>query len=149
MLLPRDGHITQIIIAYCHKQIHHQGRGQTLAQIRSQGYWILGGSKIVADFIRSCVQCRRLRRPVEEQKMADLPEDRVEPSPPFCFCGMDCFGPFITKQGRKEYKRHGLLFTCLCSRAVHIEMLEDMSTDSFILGLRSFIAIRGTVSLLR
>jgi hypothetical protein len=77
--------------------------------------------------------------------MADLPGDRVEPSP-FSFCGMDCFGPFITKQGRKEFKSYGLLFTCLCSRAVHIEMLDDMTTDSFIIGLRSFIAIRGTVT---
>jgi len=149
VVLPRDGHITRLIIAHCHSQIHHQGRGQTLNQIRSQGYWILGGSKVVADFIRNCVHCRRLRRPAEEQKMADLPEDRVEPSPPFSFCGMDCFGPFITKYGRKEYKRYGLLFTCLCSRAVHIEMLEDMTTDSFIIGLRSFIAIRGTVTQIR
>jgi hypothetical protein len=81
--------------------------------------------------------------------MADLPEDRVESSPPFSFCGMDCFGLFITKQGRKEFKRYGLLFTCLCSRAVHIEMLDDMTTDSFIIELRTFIAIRGTVTQIR
>ena len=104
---------------------------------------------MVADFVRRCVLCRRLRRPVEEQMMADLPEDRVESVPPFTFCGMDCFGPFITKNGRKECKRYGLMFTCLCSRAVHIEMIEDMSTDSFLLGLRSFIAIRGTVTQIR
>ena len=149
VLLPRDGHITQLIVAYCHKQIHHQGRGQTLCQIRSQGYWILGGSRIVAEYIKNCVQCRKLRRPVEEQKMADLPQERVEATPPFAFCGMDCFGPFVTKQGRKDHKRYGLLFTCMCSRAVHIEMLEDMSTDSFIIGLQSFIALRGTVSQIR
>ena len=99
--------------------------------------------------MRNCVHCRKLRQPVEEQKMADLPEDRVEPSPPFSYCGMVCFGPFVTKQGRKEYRRYGLLFTCLCSRAVHIEMLEDMTTDSFITGLRSFIAIRDTVTQIR
>jgi hypothetical protein len=149
VLLTKKGHITQLIIAHFHKQVQHQGRGQTLNQIRSQGYWILNGSSAVATFIRSCVHCRRLRRPVEEQKMADLPEDRVESSPPFSFCGMDCFGPFITKQGRKEFKRYGLLFTCLCSRAVHIEMLDDMTTDSFIIGLRTFIAIRGTVTQIR
>ena len=149
VLLPRDGHVTQLIVAHCHKQIHHQGRGQTLSEIRSQGYWILGGSRIVAAYIKNCVQCRKLRRPVEEQKMADLPQDWVEATPPFAFCGMDCFGPFVTKQGRKEHKRYGLLFTCMCSRAVHIEMLEDLSTDSFIIGLRSFIALRGTVTQIR
>jgi len=149
VLLPRDSHITQLIVAHRHKQIHHQGRGQTLNEIRRQGYWILGGSRVVAHYINNCVQCRKLRRPVEEQKMADLPSDRVEPTPPFSFCGMDSFGPFVTKQGRKEYKRYGLLFTCMCSRAVHIEMLEDLSTDSFLIGLRSFIAIRGTVTQIR
>lgn len=149
VVLPKSGHMTQLIIAHCHGQIKHQGRGQTLNEIRSQGYWILGGSKLVAEFIRRCVICRRLRRPVEEQKMADLPEDRVEPSPPFTFCGMDCFGPFVTKHGRKEYKRYGLLFTCLCSRAVHIEVVEDMTTDAFIIALRCFIAIRGTVRQIR
>lgn len=68
--------------------------------------------------------------------MADLPKERIEPSPPFTYCGMDCFGPFIVKQGRKEIKRYGLLFTCMCSRAIHTEMLDDMSTDAFISGLR-------------
>jgi len=149
LLLPRNEHITRLIVAYCHEQIHHQGKGQTLNQIRSQGYWIVGGSKMVADLIRRCVHCRKLRRPAEEQKMADLPGSRTEPLPPFSFCGMDCFGPFVTKQGRKEYKRYGLLFTCMCSRAVHIEMLDDMTTDSFIIGLWNFIAIRGAVTELR
>jgi len=149
ILLPRKGHVTFLIISYYHKQIHHQGRGQTLNYIRSQGYWIIGGSCAVAALIRNCVDCRKLRRPVEEQKMADLPRDRTEPLPPFSFCGMDCFGPFNTKQGRKEYKRYGLLFVCQFSRAIHIEMLDDMTTDCLINGLRCFIAIRGTVTQIR
>ncbi len=90
-----------------------------------------------------------MRRPVEEQRMADLPADRVEPSPPFSYSGVDCFGPFYTKQGRKEFKRYGLLFTCLSSRAVHLEMLEDLSTDAFLNALRCFIAIRGAVRQIR
>ena len=103
---------------------------------------------MVAGYTKGCVHYRRLRRPVEEQKIADLPDDRLEPSHPFSFCGMDCFGPFTTKQGREEYKRYGLLFTCLCSRAVHIGMPEDMTTDRFIIGIRSVTAIRGAVSLI-
>ena len=81
--------------------------------------------------------------------MANLPQDRVEPSPPFTFSGMDCFGPFIIKEGRKQLKRYGLLFTCMSSRAVHLEALDDMSTDAFINALRCFIAIRGSVQELR
>ena len=81
--------------------------------------------------------------------MADLPTDRTDPSPPFSFWGMDCFGPFITKNHRKENKRYGLLLTCLCSRAIHLELLDSLDTDSFITALRCFISIRGTVSILR
>ncbi|XP_078350872.1 uncharacterized protein LOC144635663 [Oculina patagonica] len=81
--------------------------------------------------------------------MANLPEDRVESTPPFTYCGMDCFGPFTIKEGRKELKRYGLLFTCMSSRAVHIETLDDMTTDAFINALRCFTAIRGPVQQLR
>lgn len=104
----------------------------------------LGMNRVVSSYIWQCVTCRRLRRSVEIQRMADLPPERKEPSPPFVYTGMDCFGPFFTKQGRKAHKRYGLLFTCFCSQAIHIEMLDDLSTDSFINGLRCFIAIRGS-----
>ncbi|XP_051803238.1 uncharacterized protein LOC127533647 [Acanthochromis polyacanthus] len=149
VILPRDSVVTRLILGYCHDKTHHQGRGQTLNELRANGYWIVSGSKVVANYIKQCVTCRRARRPTETQKMADLPADRVDPSPPFSFCGMDCFGPFMTKQGRKETKRYGLIFTCLSSRAIHIEMLEDLTTDAFINALRCFIAIRGAVRQLR
>lgn len=81
--------------------------------------------------------------------MADLPSDLVEPTPPFTYSGMDCYGPFHTKRGHKEQKRYGLLFTSLCSRAVHIEILEDMTTDAFTNALQCFVAILGTVRHIR
>ncbi|XP_052430381.1 uncharacterized protein LOC127971416 [Carassius gibelio] len=149
IILPKEGIVTQLILDHCHKKIQHQGRGQTLNELRSSGYWIMGASNVVAKYIKNCVTCRKLRRPVEEQRMADLPADRVEPSPPFLYSGIDCFGPFYTKQGRKEFKRYGLLFTCLSSRAVHLEMLEDLTTDAFLNALRCFIAIRGAVRQIR
>lgn len=81
--------------------------------------------------------------------MGNLPQDRMETTPPFTYTGIDCFGPIYVKEGRKEMKRYGLLFTCLCSRAIHIEVLDDMTTDVFINALRAFIAIRGNVRQLR
>ena len=149
VILPKDSHISSLIIAYYHEKIQHQGRGMTINEIRSNGIWIVGCSKAVASHIYKCVKCRKMRRPKEEKLMSDLPEDRMETSPPFTFCGMDCFGPFYVKEGRKEIKRYGLLFTCMCSRAVHIEMLDDMTTDAFINSLRCFLAIRGAVQQIR
>ena len=81
--------------------------------------------------------------------MADLPQDRLTPAPPFTYVGIDYFGPYFVKQGRKEYKRYGALFTCLVSRAVHIEIAHSLETDSFLNALRHFIARRGPVHELR
>lgn len=73
----------------------------------------------------------------------------METTPPFTYCGMDCYAPFYVREGRKELKRYGLLIKCMCSRAVHLEMLDDLSTDSFINSLRAFMAIRGAVRQIR
>ncbi|XP_072019707.1 uncharacterized protein [Amphiura filiformis] len=75
--------------------------------------------------------------------MADLPSNRVKPDdPPFTYTGMDYFGPFNIKHGRKRY---GVLFTCMNSRAVHIEIADSMDTSSCINALRRFLARRGHV----
>jgi len=81
--------------------------------------------------------------------MANLPEDRVESAPPLTYCGMDCFGPITIKEGRRELKQCAVIFTCMSSRAVHIEQLDDMTADAFINALRCFTAIRGPVQQLR
>ena len=119
MILPKKGHVTQLVIKHCHEKVAHQRRGMTVNEMRSREFWIVGISSAVSSHIYKCVQCRRLRGRTKVQKMADLPEERVEPSSPFTYCGFDCFGPFIVKEGRKELKRFGLLFTCMSSRAVH------------------------------
>ena len=77
--------------------------------------------------------------------MADLPTDRTIDEPPFTNCGVDMFGPFLIKEGRKELKRYGALFTCLSSRAVHIECTCNLETNSFIQALHHFVAQRGNI----
>lgn len=66
--------------------------------------------------------------------------------PPFANVGMDCFGHFIVKERRSELKKWGVLFTCLYSRAIHIEIIEDLTTGAFIGTLRCFMTLRGPVS---
>lgn len=116
--------------------------------LRSNDIWIIGCNQAVSSHIYKYVKCRKFRRCAEEQKMSDLPCKRLETTPPFTYCGNDCFGPFHVKDGRRELKRYGLLFTCMCSCAVHIELLDDMTTDAFINALeRTFIAVHGNVRL--
>ncbi|XP_076869830.1 uncharacterized protein LOC143521148 [Brachyhypopomus gauderio] len=148
-ILPKKSHASALLVKHHHERIHHQGRGMTLNELRANGIWILGCGSVVSSHIYKCIKCRRYRRTTQIQQMADLPEERTEASPPFAYCGLDCFGPFIVKERRKDLKLYGLLFTCLCSRAVHIETIEDLTTDAFMNALRTFIAIRGPVRQLR
>jgi len=77
---------------------------------------------------------------VQEQKMTDLPADRRTPTPPFTYFGVDYFGPWYVKEGRKELKRYGVLFTCLVTRAIHTEVANSLETDSYVNALcRRFI----------
>ena len=144
MILPKKSFVVDLIVRNAHTKAAHAGRGITLSELRSQ-YWILNANSAVRHFITKCVVCRRLRGSTGKQKMADLPKERITPSPPFTYSGVDYFGPFHIKQGRKDLKRYGVLFTCLASRAVHIETADTLETDSFINALRRFIARRGPV----
>ena len=81
--------------------------------------------------------------------MTDLPKNRISPAPPFTYTGVHYFEPFIIKEGRKEVKRYGAIFTCLVSRAVHIEVASSLESNSFILALRRFITRRGPVREMR
>lgn len=99
--------------------------------------------------IYHCFKCRKLRGRSQDQKMADLPFDRVDPALPFSYCRVDYFGPFCIKEGRKELKKYGVIFTCFTSRAVHLEIANTLDMDSFINALRRFLCLCGPVRQIR
>lgn len=143
------GNVTALIIRYYHNKVNHMGRGITHNEIRQRGYWIIGGSSAVAHVIGKCVECRRKRGHLLNQKMEDLPKDRLEEVPPFTYCGVDFFGPFTIKEKRSAVKRYGVIFTCLGSRGVHLETANSLTTSSFINALSRFLNRRGPVRNIR
>jgi len=149
ILIPKNHHLSFVIITYCHIKTGHGGRGYTLNEVRQSGFWIVNGNSAVRKVIFNCVTCRLLRGKTGEQKMSDLPADRMLSLPPFSYCGVDLFGPFIVKQRRTELKRYGVIFTCLSIRAVHLEVVSSLETDTFIMALRRFIGRRGNVRTIR
>lgn len=154
VVLPKNHHASQLVAKHYHAQVHHQGRLITGGAIRQAGFWLIGGHDTVTKVISACVPCKKLRGPPLEQRMADLPRDRTEVCPPFTNVGFDVFGPWMvqtrkTRGGAANAKRWGLVFTCLSSRAIHIEVLEAMDTSAFICALRRFFALRGHAKLLR
>ncbi len=149
MILPRKHHITQLIVRHFHERTAHSGRGTTLNEIRANGFWITQRRATVASYIWKCVLCRKLRAPCAIQKIPDLPEDRLEPSPPFTYTGVDYLGPCYVGDGPSNRKRWGVLFICLVSRAIHLEVAWMLDTDSFRNAYRRFVGRRGPIRLLR
>ncbi|XP_052694947.1 uncharacterized protein LOC128173267 [Crassostrea angulata] len=89
IILPKNSHISVLLIRHFHEQVKHQGRLFTEGTLRTAGYWILGGKRMILSFIPTCVTCRKLRRGLETQMMADLPEDRITPH--FLYQHIPCF----------------------------------------------------------
>jgi hypothetical protein len=145
VILPKKGVISQRIVEFYHKRVKHLGRTTTLNEIRQNGYWLISANTVVRSIIHHCFFCRSIRGRLGEQKMADLPIERFSTEGPFTYTGLDMFGPFYIKDGRKENKRFVALFTCMSSRAIHLESTFRIDTDSFIQALRRFIARRGAV----
>ena len=127
------------MIEWCHNQITHAGRGMRINAVGTSGYWVINCNAAVRSTTSECVRCKILRGKFQQQQMANLPKDRISEEAPFSYCGIDIFEPFTVKDGCKEKKSYGALFVCLSSRAVHIEVIHSMTTDSFVKCLRRFI----------
>ena len=145
VLLPKQEKVTDLVLKWCHAKCAHGGRGATLDELRRSGYWVVNGNSSVWSKLFKCIQCKRLRGKLGIQKMANLTSSRLMEVPPFTYCSVDMFGPFIIKQRPSEVKRYGAMFTCMNSRTAHIEVPHSLDTDSFIQALRQIIARRGNI----
>ena len=145
VLLPKNSCISLAIIRWCHKNVAHGGRGLTLNELRQCGFWIVSASSAIRSLIHRFVVCSKLRGKLGEQKMFDFPKERVSNDPPFTHCGVVMFVPFKIKERRSELTRCGALFTCMASKAAHIEVTNSLETDSLIQALRRFIARCGNI----
>lgn len=148
-ILSKNSRIATLILQNIHERIGHCGRNYVLAKSR-QKYWIPQVTSKIRQMLSKCTVCRKSHGQPGQQKMASLPEDRLIPDhPPFTNVGMDYFGPFEVKRGRVTVKRYGVLFICLTTRAVHIEVADSLDTSSCINALRRFISRRGQVDIIR
>lgn len=138
------GHrITQLYLEWTHRSLHHSGTELVVNEVR-QHYWVLKLRPTVKQLIQSCLQCRIRKAQPPEPATGDLPRARLaHHERPFTYTGLDYFGPLSVTVGRQHQKRYVALFTCLTSRAVHLEIAATLSADSAILALRRFAARRG------
>ena len=149
IILPNNNDNVHKLITSVHKLMGHSGRATVASKLREK-FWIIGLNTQIRKIQYNCVTCRKANAQPYNQQMSELPSDRVAgDSPAFTRTGCDFFGPFNVINGRKCEKRYGVIFSCLCSRAVHLEMAHSLNTDSFLNAFRRFIARRGNVQFVR
>lgn len=135
--------VAKLLIKHYDTQLLHPGPGRVYAELRRK-FWILRGREAVKKHQRYCPECQKWRGRPEIPKMSDIPPSSLRLfKPPFYSTGVDCFGPFTIKVGRRTEKRWGIVYKCLTTRAIHLDLLNHMDTDSFLLSLRRFVSRRG------
>ena len=155
IIIDKNHPLAALLIKYHHEINLHSGREQTLSSIRKK-YWITSCRGLIQRVLKNCSFCKRRSTKPQQPFMSNIPIDRIAVNEkPFSNTGVDYFDPIIIKLNKRTRstqptaKRYGVLFTCLTTRGVHLELATDMTTDAFILALRRFIARRGHVKILR
>ncbi|UYV61943.1 hypothetical protein LAZ67_1007130, partial [Cordylochernes scorpioides] len=145
-LLPSSGKVAQMIVQAVHMRTLHGSVHLMLSTLR-QKYWMLRAKDQVKRCIRECVTCCRYNRVTQGQLMSDLPKERLTPGKPFSISGVDYAGPVNLRmskgRGRKTEKGYICLFVCFVTRAVHLELVTDASTLTFMSAFKRFVARRG------
>lgn len=144
MLLPSNHNFTHLYLSHLHK-IDHSGVESTIAKLRRK-FWVPGVTRVVKSIKHRCVTCKRLDPQSTGQKMGELVKERLTPSPPFCHTACDIFGPFRirdTVKRRTFGKAYGIIFNCLSTRSVYVDLIEGYDTQSFLITFRRFVSIRG------
>ncbi|UYV78053.1 hypothetical protein LAZ67_15003314 [Cordylochernes scorpioides] len=142
-------HVTELIIRQCHQEHFHSSFNLTCSILR-RTYWIINGRSFVKQILKNCVQCFKVNARPNTQLMGKLPSSRTTYIRSFARTGVDLAGPILTKprlpRSRVKLKSYIALFVCFATKAIHLELVSDLSTGSFIAALRRFTSRRGTPS---
>ena len=150
IILHPEGKVTQGLIMQVHVDNQHAGTDWTLNRTREL-YWILKGRRSVRSILNACLVCKRFKLHPLSQQMAPLPQERTTPAMPFELCATDLTGPILIKLHKnttETIKAYIVLFTCLTSRAIHLEVAPSLSADDFLQAFKRFINRRGPVKVM-
>lgn len=148
-ILPRNHRLTYLIIEEVHEKHMHPGM-QTLQFLLLQNFWVLAPRRAIRHVLSKCLRCFRVRPQPFQPPMGDLPSIRVNQIKPFEIVGVDFGGPFNVTlsrvKGAKVHKAYLCLFVCFTTKALHLELASDLSTECFLAALRRFVSRRGRCS---
>ncbi|XP_041449541.1 uncharacterized protein LOC121404266 [Drosophila obscura] len=134
LLLSQKSQFAILFLRHLHRAHYHAGAKVMVSLLRQQ-IWLLNAREACTRIVRNCVHCFRYKPILMGQIMGNLPADRVRRARPFLICGVDFCGPFqvsLKIRGRPPIKTYVAVFVCFASKAVHLELVVDLSTDSFL-----------------
>ena len=137
--------LSKLIVVDYHLRLFHAGQQLLTSSVREK-YWPTQIRRLANTIIHECVSCFRNKPKVLDQLMANLPSERVSPAPPFVKVGVDYCGPFfVANSNRRAAPRKYFLavFVCLVTKAVHLELVGDLTSAAFIAAFKRFVARRG------
>ena len=140
--------LTLSLVTAAHEEDHRRSPKDILARARRQA-WIPGGISVAKKVVRSCMWCRRRRKVMNKQLMAELPAEKLTASAPFVFTAVDLFGPFTVKdtaKGRRSFKCWGSLYSCLATKVVAIFCCPGYDAECFLTTHLKFTSIYGVPS---
>lgn len=155
ILLPQNHRLSKLIVREIH-ELNHDGLSTVATKVRKL-YWIIGVHKVAKAVSSRCAECKKDKQVTVKQIMSDLPRQRLEIAKPFQYCALDLFGPYELRipckatRSRKftdEKFGYGIIFNCLYSRAVYIDLARGYDVDGFLLVYRRFQTIHGDCDIL-
>ncbi|KAG8175332.1 hypothetical protein JTE90_007580 [Oedothorax gibbosus] len=132
----------KLLIRHTHVRRHHMGVRIVLSELRSN-FWILRGRQAIKKALHNCLPCKVARAKCDKQIEAPLPAERLLPCKPFDTTGIDLAGPVYVRGTNAPKKSYIAIFTCSTTRALHIELVSDLTTDTFRMALQRFVGRRG------
>lgn len=137
--------LAKTLILHAHKETLHGGV-QQVSMYLHQKYRIINATSAIRYILKRCVVCRRYNNPKTEQLMGELPRTRVNQAHAFENCSVDYFGPISIKasflRNVKAMKAWGAVFVCNVTKAVHLELVTELSAECYIAALKRFIGRR-------
>jgi len=138
-LLPSKHSLSRLIVLDIHVLLYHSGTSAALRQM----YWIPSARQYIKSLLRKCVTCLKIvGKPFSAPDPAPLPISRTKDVDPFTYTGVDFAGALYVKDGGQERKVYLCLFTCAITRAVHLEIVQDLTAGTFLLAFRKFAGQR-------
>ena len=148
IIIPAKHQVTANLIREAHKLTQHGNCKETLAYIRQKFYFFRMSDRIKY-YIRNCVSCFKFQKQLKNELMGSLPPARVNTSRPFLHTGVDYAGPLSVKVWRGKiktyYKAWVAIYICLCTKAIHIELITDLSSEGFLASFKRMTSRRGRV----